>query len=141
MDPQEILEIKLVGKFITRFSIGDTWDMYFNDCFLVAQNIIFSDEDFLSKLIFENFQSSNFSTDKEHISKVALLTINMRETVIGVKIDELCNLKVEFENGNKMLIPTNNDIVDWQWCINETGKDPYLDYDIACFREGEIEIK
>lgn len=140
MNPQEILELKLLGKFISRFSIGDTFNLYFNDFWLVSQQVIFYDEDLFNKLIFENYKPSNFAIDKEYISKSALLAINMRKEITEIKIDELCNLIIKFENGNCLLIPTDEPIMDWQWCINKTGTDPYLEYEIACFWKGELDV-
>ena len=68
------------------------------------------------------------------------MTANLRKTITNIKIDELKNLNLDFENGSRMKILTNTNIVDWQWCLNKSGKDPYIDYEIACFWAGEIKI-
>jgi hypothetical protein len=33
---------------------------------------------------------------------------------------------LSFENGVTLMFTTNTDVVDWQWALNENGKDPYL---------------
>lgn len=64
----------------------------------------------------------------------------MRKVVTGLKLDDAYNLTIEFEGNSKLIIPTNVKIVDWQWCLNKSGSDPYSDYLVACFWKGEIEI-
>ena len=49
------------------------------------------------------------------------------------------SLQLAFDNGVTLLFPTNTDIVDWQWAINEKGNDPYLDFIVGCFSSGEIQ--
>jgi hypothetical protein len=59
-----------------------------------------------------------------------------------VQLDNDYNLTIEFRGDSKLVIPTNIQIVDWQWSLNESGMDPYRgDYLVACFWKGEIEIK
>lgn len=141
MNPKEILEKELLGAFISRFSVGDTWEIYFGKYWLVAQNIISEDEEILNQWILKNYEYSKDTVDKENIAKSAIVAANMRKAVIGLKLDDRYNLTIEFENGSNLLIPTHEDIVDWQWCFNKSGGDPYQDYLVACFWEGEIEFK
>jgi hypothetical protein len=62
-----------------------------------------------------------------------IMAANLRETLTRIDLDEMKNLIIEFENGSTMRILTNTDVVDWQWCNNDSGKDPYMDNEIACF--------
>lgn len=39
-----------------------------------------------------------------------------------------------------LVFPSNVGIVDWQWALNESGGDPYLDHSVACFGAGEISV-
>jgi len=69
------------------------------------------------------------------------MAANLRKTIIQISLDKMKNLTIDFENGSTLKILTNTDVVDWQWCINLLGKDPYMDYEIACFWAGETKIK
>lgn len=136
----DILKDKLLGNFISRFSVGDTWDLSIGDYWLIAQDITSSDEAYLNGFFKDNFRYFDSTVDKEYISKCAIVAAAMRREVTNVKLHELCSLEIEFDNNFKLFIPTNAEIVDWQWCLNETGADPYRDYLVACFWEGKIQI-
>jgi hypothetical protein len=140
MQALELLRNRLLGSFISRFSVGDTWKFYIDGYWLVAQEVLSEDETFLNKLLQENYTYFSSTVDKEYISKSAIVTAAMRREIAGIDLDELYNLKLEFENQFKLIFPTNVEIVDWQWCLNKTGTDPYRDYLIACFWEGEIQV-
>ncbi len=140
MTALEILNNNLEGNFIRRFSIGDTFDLYFGDCWLITHDLISEDEVQLNRWLEENYLSYNNTVDKENISKSAILAAHLQKEVIGVQLDNLCNLSIEFENDSKLILTTNVGIVDWQWCLNETGNNPYSDYLVACFWKGEIQI-
>lgn len=140
MQALDILRSKLLGSFISRFSVGDTWDLYINGYWLVAQDVLSEDENFLNKLLEENYSYFNNTTDKEYISKSAIVTAAMRREIVNVELDSICNLEIEFDNKLKLIVPADTDSVDWQWCLNETGADPYRDYLVACFWKSEIQI-
>ena len=138
MTALEILTKRLIGTFISRFSIGDTWDLIFGDYYIVSQNVILEDEDRLTQLLKDKFSWFKNSGDQENIGKCTIVTAYMRKEVTGVKLNESCDLIIEFEGDMKLIIPTTMSIVDWQWCLNKTGKTPYEDYIVACFEKGEI---
>ena len=138
---QDILNEKLVGEFISRFSVGDTWDMFIGDYYLSAHTIEFEEENQITEFLIGHYDEFKFSMDKENISKSTIMAANLRKPITKVSLDELKNLQLDFENGSTMRILTNTKIVDWQWCVNRSGKDSYMDYEIACFWEGETQIK
>lgn len=140
MQALEILKSKLIGSFISRFSVGDTWDLYVDSYWLVAQEVVSKDEDFLNEFLKGNCHYFVSTVDKEYISKCAIVAAAMRREIVSVELDELYNLKIEFDNNFSMLFPTNVGVVDWQWCLNDNGADPYNNYLVACFWEGEIQI-
>jgi hypothetical protein len=47
---------------------------------------------------------------------------------------------LSFENGVTLMFTTNTDVVDWQWALNENGKDPYLGFIVGCFNQGEVQV-
>jgi hypothetical protein len=137
----EILNNKLLGQFISRFSLGDTWDLFIDEYCLSAHTIQFEDEGIITEFLKENYDGFIHAVDKEDISKSTIMAANLRKTIIKILLDENKNITIYFENGSTMNILTNTDIVDWQWCINKSGKDPYIDNEIACFWACEIKIK
>ncbi|MCR6640426.1 MAG: hypothetical protein NVV82_15860 [Sporocytophaga sp.] len=140
MNALELLRKELIGSFISRFSISDTWALYFGHYWLIAQDLISEDENLLNGWFQNNYPSFPSTVDKEYISKCAIVAAHMRKLVTGVQLDQSYNLTIDFEGDTSLIIPTSTPIVDWQWCLNTSGMDPYSDYIIACFWEGEIQI-
>lgn len=140
MEIIEILKDKLVGQFISRFSVGDTWDLSIDEYWLSAQDIFSKDELLLNEWLQIGYHLFNSTVDKENISKSAIVASILRREIIDIKLDKLYNLTLEFEGGAELILSTSADIVDWQWCLNTTGSTPYSDYLVACFWEGEIAV-
>ncbi|UOQ68176.1 hypothetical protein [Hymenobacter volaticus] len=140
MDTLGILTGILQGDFISRFGVGDTWALYFRSYILVAHDIISEDEILITKGLKDNYPSYQNCVDQDYISKSAVVAAHMRKEVVGLKLDQVGNLTIEFAGDSKLIIPATVDIVDWQWCLNRTGNDPYQDYYVACFGQGEIRV-
>ena len=87
-----------------------------------------------------NYSPFQKAIDKKNISKSVIVTALMRKEVIGVVSDKACNLTIYFEDDGKLILPTDTDIVDWQWSLSEEGSDPYMSSIVACFGEGEISL-
>ncbi len=107
---------------------------------LIAQNVVSEDEGLLNGWLDEHYPPYRNAVDKEYISKCAIVASLMRKVITGLQLDEACNLTIEFEMDGRLILPSNADIVDWQWCLNESGSSPYRDYLVACFCKGEIAI-
>ena len=142
MKSKKLLQKILLNNSITYYAISECWVIGFYDYYLVCQNIVFKEENIISKTLKENYKYFEHSVDKENIAKNCLLTANMRKEIKSIEIDKKKQLILKFENGSDLMIPTNTDIVDWQWSINKTGNaDPYMEKGIiTCFFEKEIEI-
>ncbi|MFD1466945.1 hypothetical protein ACFQ48_01815 [Hymenobacter caeli] len=140
MEAIEILKDKLVGQFISRFSAGDTWDLSIDGYWLMAQEIFSKDETLFNMWLQNDYHLYDSTVDKEDISKSAIVASILRREITDLKLDELCNLTLEFEGGAELVLLTSAAIVDWQWCLNKTGSIPYSDYLVACFWEGEIAV-
>ena len=140
MKALDILHNKLVGNFYSRFSIGDTFDLFFDAFWLIAQNVISSDEEALNHFLLKEYKPANEAIDKEDVSKSIILCSTLRKKILEVKLSEDSSLQLTFENGVILLFPTNTDIVDWQWALNENGNDPYLGCIVGCFSSGEVQI-
>lgn len=107
---------------------------------LIAQEVVAEDEAIISKLFQDNFSWFTDSVDKEYLGKSAIVAACMRRRVVAIEVTELCEVVINFEGGLKLFIPTDVSVVDWQWCLSETGKDPYQDFIIACFEQGKINV-
>lgn len=135
-----VLTEALQGNFISRFSIGDTFDLYIADYWLVAHNVLSPDEALLSKWYAANYSSFSSCVDKENISKATILAAHLRTTITEITMDDSCSLTLHFEDDTHLVISTDTDIVDWQWALNTSGSDPYMDHVVACFWAGEVSI-
>jgi hypothetical protein len=140
MDAIEILNEKLTGNFYSRFSVGDTFDLYFDQFWLITQKVIASDEKQLNDLLFVKYSPANEAMDKEDIAKSVIISSTLRKNITSVSLGSDSTLELIFENGVTLQFPTNTEIVDWHWAINKEGSDPYLDCIIGCFNPGEVQV-
>ncbi len=135
----EVLEEKLLGNFYSRVSLGDTFDLYFDRFWLIAQGVVAPQEAFLNNQL-ASFKPATEAIDKEDIAKGIILTSTLRKKVINVLINPDSSLELYFENGVKLLFTTDNEIVDWQWAINENGQDPYFSLIVGVLESGEVQL-
>ena len=140
MNALDILKEKLVGNFYSRFSVGDTFDFFFDSYWLIAHNVVSVDEECLNSLLLNEYQPAKDAIDKEDVSKSTIICSTLRKKVIGLSLADDAALELFFENGVTLLFPTNTDVADWQWAINEKGNDPYLGFLVGCFHQGEVQI-
>jgi hypothetical protein len=140
MQAIDILNAKLRGEAILSFHAGDVWTLYIGGYYLSAQNIISPDEERLNEWFQANYASFHNAVDQGNISKSTSVAAHLRKPINRIELAETYSLTMHFEDDSTLLIPTNEDIADWQWCLNLTGADPYQEYLVACFWEGEISI-
>jgi hypothetical protein len=140
MEAIDILQEKLVGNFYSRFSVGDTFDLYFDGFWLVAQNVSTADEIALNNFLLNDYQPAKEAIDKEDVSKTTVICSTLRKVITEVFLAVDSTLTLVFENGVTLNFPTNTDIVDWHWALNENGADPYRSYIVGCFSSGEVLI-
>jgi hypothetical protein len=48
-------------------------------------------------------------------------------------------LELIFENGVKLSFPTDTEVIDWQWALNESGKDPYNGCIVGVFAPRDVQ--
>lgn len=136
-----ILKKHLLGSSYTYMSVADHWRLRFdNDLWLVAQNIVFPEEPELNKLLASSDLEMLEGVDPEYVAKGALVLRNMRKELTVIVIDPDGTLHLSFGQC-EISFTTQEDVVDWHWCLNRTGSDPYSGFMIACFSAGEIEVK
>ncbi len=137
-DDLEAINDRLFGQFISRFSLGDTWDLFIGEYCLSAHTVEFREENEITRLLEKHYRKFKYSVDQDDISKSTIMAANLRKEITNIHLGESKNIIISFENGSTMNVLTNTKVVDWQWCINKSGKSPYVDYDISCFTAGEI---
>ncbi|GAK89586.1 hypothetical protein JCM19297_1414 [Nonlabens ulvanivorans] len=136
----EILNKLLIGNVITGYSISDWFCIYLHDYYLVCQNFTSPDELEVNESLRKSYAKTELTIDKDNVAKCTILAANIRKEIIAVQVNELSEINICFKNGSDLLIKTDTTIVDWQWCINKNGNDPYnYKNEIACFWKGKIE--
>lgn len=140
MKALDILREKLTGNYYYRFSTGDTWDFYFDNFHLLTYEIKSPDEQDLNKRLLNNYNAAQQAIDKKDIAKNIVAASCLRKNITSVSLNADSALILKFENEVKLILPTNTDIVDWQWALNKNGDDPYLGCIAGCFSTGEIQI-
>lgn len=108
----EILEEKLLGNFYSRISIGDTFDLCFENFCLISQNVLSPDEDTINQSI-SGYQPTGEAIDKEDIAKGTILTATLRKKVTEVSLNSYSSLELSFENGVRLKFTTDTEIMDW----------------------------
>lgn len=136
----EVLQEKLHGNFYSMFRVGDAFDLYFDGFWLIANNVISPDEDELNKQLPSVYQPAREAVDKEDVAKSIVLSSTLRKCITGVALLPDSSLELMFENGVKLLFPTNTEVVDWQWALNENANDPYLGCIVGVFAPGEAQL-
>lgn len=136
----EILKEKLVDNFYSRISVGDTFDLFFDDFWLISHNIATEDEKGLNDLLFSNYNPASEAVDKEDIAKSTVLATTLRKKITEVNLLADATLECIFENDVKLLFTTDTEVVDWHWALNKESKDPYSSCIIGCFNPGEVHI-
>ncbi|RTQ46750.1 hypothetical protein EJV47_20460 [Hymenobacter gummosus] len=128
----------LIGNFISGFRVGDWWCLYVGGYCLLAQEVVSADEPQLNQWYQTHYPPFADCVDKENISKTTVVAAHLRRIITEVALDNDYNLTLSFDNGRRLTLSTDTDIVDWQWALNETDNDPYISHIVACFGAGEI---
>ncbi len=136
----EVLQEKLLGNFYSTFRVGDGFGLNFDGFWLISQNVVSADENALNDKLLNEYQPASEAIDKEDIAKSIVLSATLRKTISKVDLMPDSSLELTFDNGVKLLFPTNTEIVDWQWAINENAHDPYIDFIVGVFKSGEAQL-
>ncbi len=136
----EVLQDKLLGNFYSLFRVGEAFDLYFDGFWLIANNVVSADEDNLNERLLNGYQPAAEAIDKEDVAKSIVLSATLRKNITKVELNPDSSLELTFENGVKLIFPTNTEIVDWQWAINENAYDPYQGFIVGVFSAGEAQL-
>ncbi|AWF80511.1 hypothetical protein BTJ40_06635 [Microbulbifer sp. A4B17] len=140
MSAIEVLQEKLLGNFYSLFRVGDVFDLYFDGFSLIAHDVVSTDEDEINKQLSTLYPRASDAVDKEDVAKSIVLSSTLHKCITCVDLLPDSSLELTFENGVKLLFPTNTEVVDWQWALNENANDPYLGCIVGVFVSGEVQL-
>ena len=131
----------LIGAEVHRFCFGDTVEIGLsNELWLLAHEVHSDETAALDKLLSKASPSVLDGIDPELVSRAVVLASSFRRPIAKVEIDKDAELSLTFEGARHITIPTNVDIVDWQWSISKSNDIPYrVPFKIACLAPGVIE--
>jgi len=136
---EQFLKNKLIEKSYTSIEYTDWWSLNFGDFWLNFHNIFSKEE----KNIFENLKkikpSLTDAIDYNDLPKMLIIMKHLRQPITNIILNPDNSLTLYFLN-RFFTISSQENIVDWQWCINNTKNNPYKDFDIACFDVENISI-
>ena len=115
MDAIEILKEKLVGNSYSRFSVGDTFDYDFDEFWLIAQNVVSSDDEHLNRAMLSKYKPAIEAIDKADISTSLVSCCTLRKEIIGLSLAKDATLVLTFENDVNLHFTTDTETVDWHW--------------------------
>lgn len=136
----EVLQEKLLGNFYSIFRVGDAFDLNFDGFWLIAHNVASTDEEELNMQLLSMYQPASEAVDKEDVAKSIVLSSTLRKCITNVNLLPDSSLELTFENGVKLIFPTNTEVVDWQWALNENANDPCLGCIVGVFSSGEVQL-
>ena len=140
----QMLNEKLVGNSYTYISIGDYWSLFIDhELWLVSHEVSTSEEDGINNILSGITPPVLDGVDSEDIAKAIAVIRHKRQPTSGISLAADGTLELIFDNNRRLAFSSAVDIVDWQWCLNSSGDDPYHDRDflVACFWTGEVKIK
>lgn len=140
MSEIKILKEMLINNYYSRISIGDTYNLFFDDFWLIAINVATDDEKDLNDFLLSNYSRASEAIDAEDVAKCTVLAATLRKKITNVNLLADATLECIFENGVKLQFTTDTEIVDWHWALNNEAKDPYAGCIIGCFNPGEVHI-
>jgi hypothetical protein len=108
-----LLQKILIGNFCQRFSIGNTYELYFDPFWLLAHDLICPDEQNLNVLIVDHYPPADEAIDRADIAKAIVLSSTQRAVVTDVILQEDSAFSLTFENRVILHFPTNTATVDW----------------------------
>jgi len=137
---EEILKKALIGNSFAYFKQGDWIALQLLDYWLVAQDIESPEEFNLNCLLEKADPPILNGVDPENVAKSAILHRNSRRKITNITLHNDSSLSLYFDHNREIILITSTPIVDWHWCLNKSGEDPYHDYLVACFQPGTIDV-
>jgi len=137
---EKILTKALIENSYSYFDYGDWLGLKLKEYRLVAQDINSPEEINLNRLLENADPPILDGVDPQNIAKSALLHRNSQKEINDFTINPDGSLSLLFDQKREISLITSTSIVDWHWCLNKSGQDPYHDYIVACFEAGKIDV-
>lgn len=135
-----VLRDCLIGNAFTTVSVGDWWALSFDRGFwVVAQELAFPETPTISALLEKADPPVLDGVDPDRVAQAVVIMRNLRRPVTDVSLSSDGALNLAFGD-RQMSVTTGTDVVDWQWCLNRSGADPYSDFIVACFWPGQVQV-
>ena len=138
MDAILALRNRLTGACYTRFSYGDYWTFSFDGFYLLSNEIVTSDD----HLVFDQlrgYASDNNRLDTEDFARATVAVCLLRTEIVQIDITRQSELRLTFQSGQHIQCTTEAVVVDWYWCVNNDGRSPYEEFEVACFGPGDVQ--
>lgn len=131
---------KLLSKErVLGFEVGDCWCLRFADWYLLSQEIASSKEGSISLAIKTAEPEILNCVDAYQVAQSAIVASIMRREISDISLDKDANLTLMFDGKIDVIFLSDVDIVDWQWCVSKSDRDPYhTQSEVACFWAGEV---
>jgi len=140
MKARQELKKLLIGQMYRSVRVDDWWGLGFtNGLWLVTQDLSSSQDGALKDLLAKADPPVLDTEDPEYIHLSIGVFRNRRKPITDVELAEDGALTLFFDDSWHLHLPTHTQ-TDWQWCLNESGKDPFTDAIVACYSSESIEI-
>lgn len=138
MSAIEVRQEKLLGSFYSLFRVGHAYGLYFDNFWLIANKVTCSDEEKLNGQLLAIYHPTGEAVDKEQVAKSIILASTLQKSITSVALLADSSLELIFENGVKLSFPTDTEVVDWYWALNETGNGRYHGCIVGAFASGDV---
>lgn len=138
----QLVDEALSGESVHNLHVGDVWELRFsNDLWLLAHEVSCAGEERFNELLARAEPDVLSGVDPDDAVKSLLLVSYMRRPVTACRLDHDGRLILEFGERRTLSVPTDVDIVDWQWCLSPSAANPYAEpFVIACIAAGVLEV-
>jgi len=132
----------LLGESIHELRASTLWEMRFsNDVWLLAHEVSCSQEKQLCAVLERHMPEMVTRIDSERVPQAALSFSFMMHPLTAAIVNKAGELRLEFGDTRAVIVRSDTEIVDWQWCISRTCSDPYsAPSEVSCTAFGCVEL-
>ena len=131
----KVLEKHLLGESIHEVHVGVGWVMRLsNDVWLRCHEIKCEGEEAARGSLQLTGLGLDSCVEPGEPVQSLLLVACMRRPILGLVLERGGDLTLDFGSGRTVLLSSETEIVDWQWCLGPSTGDPYAQPGmLACF--------
>ena len=139
--PSDIVAREINTDFFHRFSIGDTIELKFSRCVLTAQHIKFEGSSEVLNLLSEHFPPALEVIDPEDVAIALGVSSCQRAEVVSTYLADSGELSLAFSSGLILIFPIDTPEVDWHWALQRCDGDPFSEFIVGAFENGQVKIE